>query len=97
MDNDPEIYLPYFENFHAKCKGTVSKSTDQPGHLPKNHPSNLSPDIGNQSFDLSIRLTQAQQELEAVKVNLRVEISRKVSDRINNQLPHSAESIISDV
>ena len=44
-----------------------------------------------------MRLTQTQQELEAVKANLRYEISCKVSDRIKNQLPHSAESIISDV
>ena len=80
-----------------KRKGTVSNSTEQPGHLSKNHPSNSSPDIGNQSSDLNMRLTQTQQELEAVKANLRDEISRKVSDRIKNQLPHSAESKISDV
>ena len=97
MDNDPEIYQPYLEKYRAKRKGTVSNSTNQPGHLLKNLPSHLSPDIGNQSSDLSIRLTQTQREFEAVKANLREEISRKVSDRINNQLPHSAESIISDV
>ena len=74
MDNDPEIYQPYLEKYRAKRKGTVSNSTDQPGHLSKNPPSNLSPDIGNQSSDLSIRLTQTQQELEAVKANLREEI-----------------------
>ena len=78
MDNDPDIYKPYLEKYGTKRKGTVPNSTDQPGHLSKNPLSNLSPDIGNQSSDLSIRLTQTQQELEAVKANLREEISRKV-------------------
>ena len=97
MHNDPEIYQPYLEKYRAMCKGTVYNSTDQPGHLSKYHPSKLSPDIGSQSSDLSKRLTQAQQELEAVKANLREEISSKVSDRVNNQLAQSAESNISDV
>ena len=96
MDNDPEIYRPYLEKYHDKRKGTVSNSTDQPGHLLKHPPSHPCPDIGNQFSYLSIRLTQAQQELEAVKANLREEISCKVSNRINNQLSHSAGSTISD-